>query len=246
MRTAFYLVGKKISSNLFICSRISSSSLIVTAFSDRMTRRSPWAGRLVVLMLPFGGSAFCASMTRSSRGAVRTCCEAAADSDEAVQRREASASSSSSASPPPMPMPAPPQPSWNPFRTAVLRLKATEPRFLSGLNREKRRGVFFCAGCGAPLFSSEDKYESGSGWPAFTRPSSEGALDLKREWDGRVEVRCAKCGGHQGHVFPDGPSVLKGGTGERYCVNGLALSFVPQEEGGGAAGGADAAGQDKL
>ena len=119
---------------------------------------------------------------------------------------------------------------WNPFRAAVLRLKATEPRFLSGLNREKRPGSYFCAGCGKLLFSSADKYESGSGWPSFTQPVSEGAVALTREWDGRTEVRCSACGGHQGHFFPDGPSISRGGTGNRYCVNGLALSFVAQDE----------------
>ena len=122
--------------------------------------------------------------------------------------------------------------SWpNLFRYAVLRLKATEPAFVSSLNREKRLGTFACAGCGSELFSSDAKYDSGSGWPSFTRPLTDDKVVLKPEWDGRVEVTCAKCAGHQGHVFRDGPSALKGGTGMRYCVNGLALEFSPTPTG---------------
>mmetsp|Transcript_58339 Transcript_58339/g.117193 ORF Transcript_58339/g.117193 Transcript_58339/m.117193 type:complete len:176 (+) Transcript_58339:52-579(+) len=120
----------------------------------------------------------------------------------------------------------------NPFSVAVLRLKVTEPRFSSSLNGEKRPGRFDCAGCGTQLFTSEAKYDSGSGWPSFTRPVSEGSVILKTEWGGRNEVSCRKCGGHQGHVFPDGPSAARGGTGMRYCVNGLALDFsaAPSDE----------------
>ena len=117
----------------------------------------------------------------------------------------------------------------DPFAFAVLRLKATEPRFSSRLNGEKRPGSYACAGCGLLLFKSEDKYESGSGWPAFTRPAEASSVVPKLEWGGRVEVTCARCGGHQGHAFPDGPSPAKGGTGKRFCINGCALNFVALE-----------------
>ena len=105
----------------------------------------------------------------------------------------------------------------------VLREHGTERAGTSPLNREKGEGTFNCAGCGAPLFSSETKFESGTGWPSFYRPI-EGAIATTTDRSygmTRVEVHCAQCGGHLGHVFPDGPQP----TGERYCMNGVALKF---------------------
>ena len=108
----------------------------------------------------------------------------------------------------------------------VLREHGTEPAGTSPLNREKRQGIFRCAGCGAELFSSEAKFESGTGWPSFFAPL-HGAVDTSVDrslFMTRVEVHCARCGGHLGHVFPDGPAP----TGQRYCMNGVALAFEPQ------------------
>jgi peptide-methionine (R)-S-oxide reductase len=109
----------------------------------------------------------------------------------------------------------------------VLREHGTERPGSSPLNDEKRRGTFACAGCGQPLFSSDTKFESGTGWPSFFAPHDRGvetsvddSLFMKR-----IEVHCARCGGHLGHVFPDGPPP----TGLRYCMNGIALEFEPEE-----------------
>ena len=107
----------------------------------------------------------------------------------------------------------------------VLREHGTEHRGSSALLQEKRAGTFRCAGCGQPLFSSETKYESGTGWPSFYRPI-DGAIGTTTDRSHgmtRVEVHCANCGGHLGHVFPDGPAP----TGDRYCMNGVALKFEP-------------------
>jgi peptide-methionine (R)-S-oxide reductase len=96
------------------------------------------------------------------------------------------------------------------------------------LNDEKRNGTFTCAACFFPLFTSEHKYESGTGWPSFTEPI-EGHMATKRDFKlvlPRTEYHCARCGGHQGHVFKDGPKP----RGERWCNNGLALLFVPDSE----------------
>jgi peptide-methionine (R)-S-oxide reductase len=109
----------------------------------------------------------------------------------------------------------------------VLREHGTERAGTSPLNREKREGSFNCAGCGAPLFTSDTKFESGTGWPSFYRPI-EGAIGTTTDRTygmTRVEVHCAQCGGHLGHVFPDGPPP----TGERYCMNGVSLEFEPKE-----------------
>jgi peptide-methionine (R)-S-oxide reductase len=108
----------------------------------------------------------------------------------------------------------------------VLREHGTERAGTSPLNREKRDGTFTCAGCGSPLFPADTKFESGTGWPSFSKPI-DGATETTTDRSygmTRVEVHCAKCGGHLGHVFPDGPKP----TGERYCMNGVALDFEPK------------------
>jgi peptide-methionine (R)-S-oxide reductase len=110
----------------------------------------------------------------------------------------------------------------------VLREHGTERAFTSPLNDEKRSGVYHCAGCDAPLFVSDHKYNSGSGWPSFWQPVSDQAIgqsvDFKLGYP-RVEIHCAHCKGHLGHVFEDGPKP----TGLRYCINGVALKFVQRD-----------------
>jgi peptide-methionine (R)-S-oxide reductase len=113
----------------------------------------------------------------------------------------------------------------SPEAYAVLRQAATERPFTSPLNDEHRKGVFTCAGCALPLFSSETKFDSGTGWPSFWQPL-ENAVGTETDTSflmTRTEVHCRRCGGHLGHVFDDGPPP----TGLRYCMNGLALAFVP-------------------
>jgi peptide-methionine (R)-S-oxide reductase len=106
----------------------------------------------------------------------------------------------------------------------VLFEAGTEPAGSSALNGEKRAGTFICAACNQPLFASEHKYESGTGWPSFWQPLT-GALGTSTDFKliyPRTEYHCSHCGGHQGHVFDDGPKP----TGKRYCNNGIALNFV--------------------
>ncbi|WP_144184822.1 peptide-methionine (R)-S-oxide reductase MsrB [Elioraea rosea] len=114
-----------------------------------------------------------------------------------------------------------------PEQFRVLRGHGTERAGTSPLNYEKRDGTYTCAGCGTPLFTAEAKYESGTGWPSFFRPI-EGAVATRTDrsfFMTRTEVHCATCGGHLGHVFPDGPQP----TGQRYCMNGVAMAFEPKE-----------------
>jgi peptide-methionine (R)-S-oxide reductase len=119
--------------------------------------------------------------------------------------------------------------SLTPEQFKVLRQHGTEPPGSSPLNAEKRQGTFKCAGCGQPLFVSDTKFESGTGWPSFTSPL-EAAVETEVDrslFMNRTEVHCARCGGHLGHVFPDGPRP----TGMRYCMNGVALEFEPKQSG---------------
>jgi len=109
----------------------------------------------------------------------------------------------------------------------VTRKHGTERAFTSPLNAEKRDGLYRCVCCGEPVFASDAKFNSGTGWPSFYKPASEAAVHEHEDrslFMRRTEVRCAKCDAHLGHVFPDGPRP----TGQRYCINGVALDFEPK------------------
>jgi len=112
----------------------------------------------------------------------------------------------------------------DPDRYQVLRCAGTEPPFSGEYVDSKEDGTYNCAGCGAMLFDSTTKFDSDTGWPSFTEPAVEEAVELREDAShgmGRTEVVCRNCGGHLGHVFPDGP----GPTGQRYCINSLALDL---------------------
>ena len=117
-----------------------------------------------------------------------------------------------------------------PAQYDVLRKEGTERPGTSPLNKEKRKGTFACAGCDLPNFSSETKFESGTGWPSFYQPlpNAVGTTTDRSMLMTRTEVHCRRCGGHLGHVFDDGPKP----TGLRYCMNGVALKFTPAAAGG--------------
>ena len=116
----------------------------------------------------------------------------------------------------------------SPSQYAVLREQATERPFSSPLNAEHRPGRFACAGCGLELFSSDTKFDSGTGWPSFWQPLDQAVAEHRDSTLGmvRTEVHCQRCGGHLGHVFADGPQP----TGLRYCTNGTALTFKPDPD----------------
>lgn len=115
-----------------------------------------------------------------------------------------------------------------PLAYRVLRKSATERAFTGPLNNNKKKGTYVCAGCQSPLYSSKDKFDSGSGWPSFDRGNDDNLeydVDYKIGY-ARTELKCAICGGHLGHMFNDGP---RNTTGNRHCINSAALAFIPDE-----------------
>lgn len=120
-----------------------------------------------------------------------------------------------------------------PEQYRVLRRKGTEPPFTGKYLHNKEEGIYRCGACGAKLFGSDAKFDSGTGWPSFTEPVEGGNIELRPDrslFMRRTEVLCGACGSHLGHVFDDGP----GSSGERYCINSCALDFSPPEAGGSA------------
>ncbi len=116
-----------------------------------------------------------------------------------------------------------------PEQYRILREHGTEPAFTGAYWNHKEPGIYRCAGCGLPLFSSEAKYDSGTGWPSFYAPIDPAHVETSDDYSlgmHRIEVHCAACGGHLGHVFPDGPPP----TGLRYCINSAALVFEPTDQ----------------
>ena len=119
----------------------------------------------------------------------------------------------------------------SPEQYEVLRRKGTERAFTGKYCNSKEKGVYRCAGCGNPLFDSEAKFDSGTGWPSYYQPVSREAVQSEEDNSYgmiRIEVLCSRCGGHLGHVFPDGPQP----TGQRYCINSVSLDFEPREKRG--------------